>query len=278
MWITNSVLGKGIFLVVCSILVSVYTQENTQKRVPASLVECYTNPKLLDRDNRLPATLTTLIDLIRKVESDKQTRLSLRELVLGLLYRFKVDGIKKAEGVAPSSAVIPFSTTGQQFEKHALIFSRLLPNSGKPFPNNTLTDIERCSLHFMLSSSIETEVRGDEGSRCGQLAPYRSIRIPRKVSSSNRHSRENIEYEEFGNNNQISQCPVESGVIRTKWGSVSAGVLLSGIAAGLERQQVTVRNVLAASSNPNARNGAGNPTVITATSIDNLLAATLVVL
>jgi hypothetical protein len=31
----------------------------------------------------------------------------------------------------------------------------------------------------MLSTSIETQVRGDEGNVCGRLAQYRSVRIPR---------------------------------------------------------------------------------------------------
>lgn len=33
----------------------------------------------------------------------------------------------------------------------------------------------------MISSSIETQVRGDEGSRCNQLAQYRSVRVPRNT-------------------------------------------------------------------------------------------------
>lgn len=35
----------------------------------------------------------------------------------------------------------------------------------------------QCALHFLLSSSIETQVRGDESFRCGQLAQYRSARM-----------------------------------------------------------------------------------------------------
>lgn len=31
----------------------------------------------------------------------------------------------------------------------------------------------------MLSTSIETQVRGDEGTVCGRLAQYRSVRVPR---------------------------------------------------------------------------------------------------
>lgn len=36
-------------------------------------------------------------------------------------------------------------------------------------------------MHFMLSTSIETHARGDEGNRCNQLAQYRSSRVPRDV-------------------------------------------------------------------------------------------------
>lgn len=35
----------------------------------------------------------------------------------------------------------------------------------------------------MLSSSIEQHIRGDENQRCGQLAQYRSIRVPRDVEN-----------------------------------------------------------------------------------------------
>ena len=37
----------------------------------------------------------------------------------------------------------------------------------------------QCTLHFMLSSSIAREVRGDEGVRCTQLAQYRTNRVIR---------------------------------------------------------------------------------------------------
>lgn len=78
---------SGLVVLFCSILVITQAQENIQRRVPDSLLECYINPELLDRDNRLPTTLTTLIDLIRKVENYEQSRLSLRELTVELLYR-----------------------------------------------------------------------------------------------------------------------------------------------------------------------------------------------
>lgn len=44
-----------------------------------------------------------------------------------------------------------------------------------------------------------------------------------------------------------SVCPVENGVIRTIWGAVSGGPLITGIAAGLEPQSVQIRDLLALS-------------------------------
>lgn len=69
----------------------------------------------------------------------------------------------------------------------------------------------------MLSSSIETQVRGDERLRCSQA-----------VNSGR---------------NTVSQCPVENGVLHSQWGAFTAGTVISGIAAGLQPQQVEVEGL-----------------------------------
>lgn len=50
-----------------------------------------------------------------------------------------------------------------------------------------------------------------------------------------------------------SQCPVENGVVRTIWGAVSGGPLITGIAAGLEPQQVQIRDLLKPANLQSAR-------------------------
>ncbi|KFB47520.1 AGAP011476-PA-like protein [Anopheles sinensis] len=45
--------------------------------------------------------------------------------------------------------------------------------------------------------------------------------------------------------NAISACPVENGVVYTPWGSVMAGTVMAGIAAGLEPQTVQLRDLVA---------------------------------
>lgn len=165
-------------------------------------------------------------------------------------------------------------------------------NLNEPFNN-----LSQCALHFMLSTSIETRVRGDEAQRCNQLAQYRAVgavRVPRdtedvemmktpelanvrkrlhrkfgryaqedeaqaeeEVAEEPEEVTENEEAEEdelaTGEqniglvdvaSNAISSCPVENGVLQSPWGSFAGGTVIAGIAAGLERQSVTVRDLI----------------------------------
>lgn len=151
-------------------------QENAQTRIPNSLVECY-DPVIYQRDNRLPATINTLIELIRKVEYSTDYNRDIKEIAVSLLHRFRMDGIEQCQQCNFRSNVLPFGPSGFQFSKHRLLLSRLIPGNVNSFPNHTLSTVERCALHFLLSSSIETQVRGDESTRCGQLAQFRTARM-----------------------------------------------------------------------------------------------------
>lgn len=177
----------------------------------------------------------------------------------------------------------------------------------------------------MLSTSIETHVRGDEGSRCNQLAQLRSSRVPREVNEdmellktpemdkikkrmhakfgkyqveeeeqqeeapADEDTPQNDEGEALEGDEETldvgvqqgqvdgtqspSQCPVENGVLFSTWGSISAGAVMAGIAAGLVPQTITVRELIANDHIMEhyklARQTAGQMTV------DNRYAATL---
>lgn len=75
--------------------------------------------------------------------------------------------------------------------------------------------------------------------------------IIRKAANKNGHMRhhnpkDDVEYTGFGDaksERQVlgqSTCPILGGVVNTRWGAVSAGHLIAGIAAGAELQQVPV--------------------------------------
>lgn len=173
----------------------------------------------------------------------------------------------------------------------------------------------------MLSNSIETQVRGDEGTRCSQLAQYRSVRVPRgteDVEMMKNPEMANVKrrmHERFGRyqnddeaqveenaeapeeaqedvqeddgemvdigqhniglvdvaSNIVSQCPVENGVMQSPWGAFSAGTVIAGLAAGLERQQVTVSELVGPANMGQFRFARQQANI----AVDNRFAATL---
>ncbi|KAM8712229.1 hypothetical protein ACLKA7_012705 [Drosophila subpalustris] len=278
---------------------SVEAQENAQLNIPPSLIECYNTSYFMNRDNRLPANMDTLISLVEKVELSYAAtgyQMDIRQISVALLHRFRQDGIRRAAGVTPIDGVIPFSPTGFQFPKLRILLSRLLPGNANNFPNSSLTSTERCSLHFMMSSTFDTRLRGDENTVCGQLSQYRAQRLPRspKKDSSNflgdaewvderstkrQRSGSNYVLGELDYDNDWgyavpegnSQCPVEDGVVRTPWGTVSAGALIAGVATGLQQQTVSLNTLLSLATQ---RRGRTQSQTI-GSSVDNRWAATL---
>ncbi|XP_016947606.1 uncharacterized protein LOC108022910 isoform X2 [Drosophila biarmipes] len=288
-----------------TLILGTQAQENAMLQIPPSLVECYNTSFFMNRDNRLPANMDTLISLIEKVENSyagtSGVQADIRTVAVSLLHRFRQDGIKKAAGVNPAAGVIPYSPTGFQFPKFKILLSRLIPGNANSFPNSSLTRVERCSLHFMLSSTFDTRSRGDENNVCNQLSQYRAQRLPRSLKknygnnfisdvewldSRPKRGRSSVsvsKYEQLGEldyesdwayagSEGTSQCPVEDGLVRTRWGTVSAGTLIAGIAAGVQQQTVQLRTLLALSSQRRSR---GRSQSQTSSGIDNRWAATL---
>lgn len=68
-----------------------------------------------------------------------------------------------------------------------------------------------------------------------------------------------------------SDCPLENGVVYTKWGSVSLGTVLAGLAAGLYPQDVKLPDLIR--KIPPARD---LPTELENVGVDNKFPATLV--
>lgn len=138
----------AIILLAVTIIVPalVLGQENAQPHIPGSLFECYNSIEVYERDYRLPATVNTLIELIRKVEYSNDYNRDIKEVAVSVLHRFRMDGIVKAPGIV-SKGILPFGLHGRQFTKHRVLLSRLIPPSGNPFPNNTLSTVERVNFH-----------------------------------------------------------------------------------------------------------------------------------
>nr|CAD7590980.1 unnamed protein product [Timema genevievae] len=278
-------------------------QENALQRIPDSLIECYNTST--NKENLLPMNLQTLLSILRKVEDSEEGRnLNLLSLSTSILHRFKLDGIERNPKVLETSGVIPYSVSGIQFYKHKILLTKLIPQNNYKFPNETLTPIERCTLHLMLSKSIEKYQRGDEGTTCNKLSssslvsPFfrrkRQVEVESESGSgsgglvgpttstgdSEVHDEtstsltateeypgkeidsEDVEEDVNSDNDDssvleipdvvnrqtttsvLSDCPVENGVIHTKWGAVSISSVIAGIVSGLETQTVSLENLV----------------------------------
>ncbi|XP_065347967.1 uncharacterized protein LOC135944740 [Cloeon dipterum] len=232
------------------------TAQSRASRLPQ--VECYENRTLYERSLRIPATMSSFIALIDKIERLPGINMDLRVLTSTLFHRFRTDGIERDPLIPqPVDGVVPFMPSGFQNAKHRLLIEKLIPGSALNFPNSSLTNEERCGLHFMMSHTVDRWERNDEMQTCSRLQNFRApSRTPRDAESLELHSEheDDLRSSEDTNANldgraaqqrqtPESTCPIEEGVVWTKWGAVSAGALIAGIAAGFELQDVPLNQM-----------------------------------
>lgn len=82
------------------------------------------------------------------------------------LFSLKFDGIERTSGVKETEDIIPVGPTSIHFSMYKLLNDYLLPGEAALFPMNTLSMKERCTLHYILSSSVQSWERGDERKTC----------------------------------------------------------------------------------------------------------------
>lgn len=235
----------------------VTAQDNAGSNVADGLLQCYNTTELMHREFRLPSTINILIDLIRQVEDGKSNQNAM-SFAIELIHRFRQDGIVSTH--SPNPYVFPYTPKGHQLFKNILLLKQFIPGTAMNFPNETLNAIEGCSLHYMLSNTIALEERGDEARVCNTLDRY-TLRIKRELenfqNSNDTGKTPDVEVllkpRRLPDNRdiKISDCPIEDGVVYTKWGSIQAGSVLAGIAAGfeniaIESEKVDAENEFAA--------------------------------
>jgi len=161
-------------LLVSACTLVVHGQGNTQTRIPDHLIDCYRNQSLRHPENRPPMNMQTFIDIVSKVERFQRGTVNIAELAVSILHSFRLDGIERNPGVIEAEGVLPFAVSGFAFYKHRLILRYLVPANTYQFPNESLSQVELCTLHFMLSHTFDATQRGDEAQVCGTLSNYES--------------------------------------------------------------------------------------------------------
>lgn len=117
--------------------------------------------------------------------------------------------------------------------------------------NRILSPFELCTLHKMLSSSVEPYERHDELRNCPRAALNATINqrpthiAPRPRNPSVHHRQPFSNFTVVAPN--FSRCPVETGVaLDSSRLGVHPGVIIANIASGLQPQQVRIGEFLSA--------------------------------
>ncbi|KAF0308880.1 N-acetylmuramoyl-L-alanine amidase [Amphibalanus amphitrite] len=224
--------------------------------IPDNIYQCYKdeNYELFNRANRQGMSIDQLIGLIEKLEHSSQAQnMSPQRITASLMRRFRYDGIiDQNVNSEMSSYLEPYTVIQPENSKYQMM-TRLVQLANANFPDEAFTLEERCTMHWMLSHSVNETEREDENDYCARS--FRRRRRRRRAarrynsrSSSSGSSAKTAGGFVSGNvvEEDASSCPLELGVIYSPYGTVAAGSLIAGLAAGLSEQDVSVQDTVGA--------------------------------
>ncbi|XP_035730991.1 uncharacterized protein LOC118445508 isoform X1 [Vespa mandarinia] len=195
----------------------------SQVTIPETLKECYINRT--KNEMLLPLNLRTFIDILRKAETETFTTMDIRTFSSSLLHRFKFDGVEYIEGLHETEGILPFIASGTQRTKNRII-EELVPGDADAFPSKILSQIERCTLHFAISNTVNEYKSKNTNSMCQEIGNREKL-TGRTISIN------------------AIDCPREYGVILTPYGTIAPGAVIGAIAASLQHQNVILNQLLA---------------------------------
>uniref|UniRef100_A0A182LSU9 Protein sly1 homolog n=1 Tax=Anopheles culicifacies TaxID=139723 RepID=A0A182LSU9_9DIPT len=230
------------YLLVALVLVGFVKITEGNYNIPDELVQCYRGNGTLPGP---PHTLPFLLELIRKIERHNPTTLDIRMLSAELIHRLRVDGIEKVPGVAETQWVTPHSPRGIMVPKYALQRQLVSNVPGRIDFDAFLTPFEICNLHRMLSSSVEPFQREDERITCPITLMSNDGNPQAPWITQNKSQKSNSNQTTFSR--PLSRCPLERGTCHTvDYGTISPGVVIMSIAAGLQPQNVLISEFVTA--------------------------------
>jgi len=142
-----------------------YAQISARNTVPETVASCYRNTTAYNRYTRLPMHIDNLISIVRKIEQ-KNPQWDTRRIARTLVNRYMFDGIDFQPNAKPDFAFIPVT---EESAKTGIIRSLIPIPLEEILPTGTLDNDELCSLHWMLSHSMNSTARDEER---GYYNPY----------------------------------------------------------------------------------------------------------
>lgn len=231
----RNVIAVSLFMMIVSAVIG----PSETAGIYRSLAHCY---KGNNTQKWIGNTFQVLLELIRKVEDAYPTSIDMRTLSASIVHQLRIDGIERARGIRETEFTIPYGASGTMNPKFQILLNLISDTPGLLNFTEILTPSEVCTFHRLISSSVDAWQRGDEATTCpvsvkndaefGQSA-FRSNKV--RVSGSGKL---------FVVPAEISVCPIENGIVRTfDYGTISPGIVIASIAAGLQQQSVQIREL-----------------------------------
>jgi hypothetical protein len=156
-----------------------------------------------------------------------------------------MDGIQHAPGIFETEYVTPYHANGIMMPKFELLLHLVSNSPGTIDFEEALTFRELCLLHRIVSASVEPFERGDESTTCPLTLMSDQRQHPKPWITQHKIQGENSTSSTTTISNPVSRCPLEMGTIRVKdYGTLSPGVLIAAISAGLQPQTVQINELV----------------------------------
>ncbi|KAL3290171.1 hypothetical protein HHI36_023532 [Cryptolaemus montrouzieri] len=197
-------------------------------QIPSQLVYCYNGSFTME--DKPPFTIRSLVEMIRKIELYKRTTINSRILTNALLHQIIFDGVLKSHSGGAHYEILPFRARGHEFYKYQLVNEYFAFGENTLPLDESLSQEEICYLHNILSTSADTNYRGDEDITC--FYNYTKMPVPKVEGQLDSIQR--------------SDCPLMRGNLNTRWGTITAGNLVYGLNAGLQNIQIPFANIIKA--------------------------------
>ncbi|KAF5281457.1 hypothetical protein FQA39_LY17775 [Lamprigera yunnana] len=204
------------------LIISFHQVNGVSYSIPAHLIPCY-RKSYQDQLNKPPLNIQLLIELIRKFEFKKQNAINMRMFTTSLLHSTRYDGVMYTPGLPETEFTIPYRANGKQFYKFKLLVDYMI--SGKP--ELILDELDSvkdlCILHEIISSTTQI-YPGRDGNLCAKM--------------------KDVTYKGVDDLLQDCCCFVEGGVVNTKWGVISPGHIIAGVAAALQEMSMEMQELV----------------------------------
>lgn len=188
------------------------------------LLACYNESAIFNKNYHYPAqSLENLLAIIEKIERHYAFySLPFSDIAMYLLTRFRFDGISKKAFTYENrdlNWIKDLNAQSLQTLQHAIVSRGYIQEKYKLYEVNFLTLEEKCSLHWMLSHTLNITTRGDENNRALTPPPFQNNRFKRQINPGP----PNII------NSVVSRNPLEWGVMYTPSGTVATSLVLLGL-------------------------------------------------